>query len=124
MIKNDSNDNWSITELILSRLKRLKRITIGKYCFRWVRLVELEELNELESIDIGKESFKISRDERSDGSCRIVNCPKLKSIRIDLHSFEDYQSFELSNLPSLQSIYMDAYCFYWTPVFSLTSHYI
>ena len=110
----------SVTELKLSGLARLKRIVIGDSCFTYVRVFELDGLSELESVEIGYQSFEISGyNERSDGSCRIMNCPKLKSIQIGQYSFEDYHSFELNNLPSLQSIDMGDYCFRWTPSFSL-----
>ena len=100
----------------------LKRIVIGNECFGKVRVFELDGLSELESVAIGQKSFRISDyNERNDGSCRIVNSPKLKSIQIGGSSFFDYHSFELNNLPSLQSIYMgDWGCFYWAPSFSLT----
>ena len=98
----------------------LKRIVIGDDCFGKVRVFELNGLDELESVEIGEYSFSISRyDERTDGSYRIVDCPKLKSIQIGRYSFYDYHSFELSNLPSLQSIDIGRYCFYYAP-FSLT----
>ena len=82
----------------------LKRIVIGDRCFRKVRVFELDGLSELERVLIGYHSFRISSSERTDGSYRIVNCPKLKSIQIGKESFSDYHSFELNNLPSLQSI--------------------
>ena len=98
----------------------LKRIVIGNDCFGKVRVFELDGLGELESVVIGKESFRIRDGKRSDGSCRIVNCPKLKSIQIGNESFYDYHSFELNNLPSLQSIDIGRECFRWVPSFSLT----
>ena len=69
---------------------------------------------------IRERSFRISEKEQNDGSYRIVNCPKLKSIQIGNWSFRDYHSFELNNLPSLQSIDMGHRCFYYAPIFSLT----
>ena len=120
-IGNRRYNNGSVTELKLSGLVRLKRIVIGKSCFGNVRVFELDRLNELESVVIGRESFMIDNKERNDGSYRIVNCPKLKSIQIGGSSFEDYHSFELNNLPSLQSIDMGRYCFYYALSFSLTS---
>ena len=105
---------------ILKYLPALKSIVIGSNCFGRVRSFELDGLNKLESVVIGQESFRISEDERSDGSYRIVNCPRLKSIQIGYQSFDDYHSFELSNLLSLQSIDIGDYCFYWAPSFSLT----
>ena len=109
-----------------SFIHSLKRLMIGDDCFGSVRLFELDGLSELESVVIGKFSFTIGKDwniiktsERSDGACRIVNCPTLQSIRIGDYSFGDYHSFELSNLPSLQSIDIGRDCFEYTPSFSL-----
>ena len=98
----------------------IKRIVIGEYCFENVRVFELDELSELESVVIGRSSFRIGGSERSDGSYRIVNCPKLKSIQIGKVAFRDYHSFELNNLPSLQSIDIGYWCFNYAPSFSLT----
>ena len=89
-------------------------------CFGMVRVFELDGLGELESVEIGKESFRIRDGKRSDGSYRIVNCPKLKSIQIGFRSLQDYHSFEMNNLPSLQSIDIGYRSFYWAPLFSLT----
>ena len=82
-------------------------------------MFELDGLCELESVVIGQWSYRIDRYERSDGSYRIVNCPKLKSIQIGDKSFEDYHTFELNNLPSLQSIEIGDQCFNEAPSFSL-----
>ena len=109
-----------ITSLNITNNGVIKRIVIGDGCFGKVRVVGLDELSELESVVIGDWSFRIGRYERSDGSYRIVNCPKLKSIQIGDESFRDYNSFELNNLPSLQSIDIGKYCFYYAPSFSLT----
>ena len=108
------------TRFILRGLPALKSIVIGSNCFGRVRSFELDGLNKLESVVIGERSFRISEDERNDGSYRIVNCPKLQSIQIGEQSFYDYHSFELNNLPSLQSIVMGYGCFCYVPSFSLT----
>ena len=116
-----------ITSFVLSNNTELKRIVIGDDCFRYVRVFELDGLIELESVEIGEKSFTyaktsddIRNSKRSDGSYRIVNCPKLKSIQIGKDSFYDYHSFELNNLPSLQSIDIHDCCFHDAPSFSLT----
>ena len=119
-IGDNGYNGRSVTELKLSGLARLKRIVIGNECFVKVRVFELDGLSELESVEIGEWSFKIDRDERSDGSCRIVNCPKLKSIQIGNFSFQHHNSFELNNLPSLQSIDIGQEFFFYAPSFSLT----
>ena len=76
---------------------------------------------------IGKKSFTYDKTlsdlwkrENSNGSYRMVNCPKLKSIHIGDYSFAFYSIFELNSLPSLQSISIGGACFYWVSSFSLT----
>ena len=108
-----------ITSFNITNNGVLKRIVIGDNCFGKVRVFDLDGLSELESVVIGQKSFMISYSERNDGSCQIVNCPKLKSIQIGDYSFDDYHSFELNNLPSLQSIHIES-CFEYAPSFSLT----
>ena len=109
-----------ITSFNITNNRSLKRIEIGENCYGKVRVFDLNGLSELESVVIGDWSFRIDRYERSDGSYRIMNCPKLKSIKNGDMSFQDYHSFELNNLPSLQSIDTGRYCFYLAPSFSLT----
>ena len=128
VVGNGRYNEVSRTQLRLRNMIRLKRIVIGNECFGKVRLLELDGLFELESVVIGQKSFTLTKEsvnywdkERTDGSYRLVNCPKLKSIQIGYYSFSDYSSsFELSNLPSLQSIDIGDYCFHFVKQFSLT----
>ena len=113
-------NDMSIITFNISSNGDLKRIEIGNNCFGKVRVFELDGLSELENVVIGQQSFRFGYDERNDGSYRIVNCQKLKSIQIGDESFRDYNSFELNNLPSLQSIDIGKYCFHYAPSFSLT----
>ena len=108
-------------------MNRLKRVVIGDGSLERVRRFGLIDLGELESVVIGQKSFTYAKTDddirnsrRTDGVYRIVNCPKLKSIQIGAYTFGDYHSFELNNLPSLQSIDIGWDCFYWAPSFSLT----
>ena len=120
IIQNGLFNRDDITLFTISNNEVLKSIDIGDNCFGKVRVFELDGLDELESVVIGHDSFMISSEERRDGSYRIVNCPKLKSIQIGKKSFLDYHSFELNNLPSLQSIDIGMNCFDRAPSFSLT----
>ena len=120
LIVSDGFFNNGVPSVSIANNQKLKRIVIGDNCFGKVREFELNGLSELESVVIGHESFRIGGDERNDGSYRIVNCPKLRSIRVGNYTFGDYHSFEISDLPSLQSIVFGARNFYWTPSFSLT----
>lgn len=57
---------------------------------------------------------------RSESACRIVNCPKLQSIVIGDHSFEDNKTLELKYLFALRSVQMGKNCFWWTSSLLLT----
>ena len=101
---NGYNDG-SVTELKLSGLVRLKRIVIGEGCFGKVRVFELDRLSELESVVIGKDNFTNTKDADprwneipAEGSFRILNCPKLKSLEVGVYSFADYHVFSLTGL--------------------------
>ncbi|KAK8806932.1 hypothetical protein WA588_005731, partial [Blastocystis sp. NMH] len=78
-LTNSSNTviipNWyfngnSVKTFNISNNGDLKQIVIGENCFGKVRVFELDRLSELENVVIGKESFRISNSERSDGSYR------------------------------------------------------
>ena len=92
---------------------QLKSITIGNYCFKNVREFVIDCLESLESVKIGDKCFRISYEERDDGVCRITNCPNLHQLKIGNRSFYYFQSFELSNLNSIQSIKFGDNCFYY-----------
>ena len=117
-----------ITTLLLpSWLCSLKQIRIGSDCFSSIRCFNIDGLDVLESITIGERSFTMAKKDmviihstRKDGICRIVNCPKLQSIRFGSYSFADYrQRFEVNGLPSLQSVVMGDKCFSSTSLFSM-----
>ena len=86
----------------------MESIEIGNDCFESVQTFQIDGLNRLKSIKIGKNSF--SQDKNRWGnygskSFHILNCESLKSIQIGAYSFIDYAGeFELKNLPQLQSI--------------------
>ena len=111
---NDDNptSNSSTLCMNLSEVKSLKRIEIGSWCFQHVREFVIDGLESLESVKIGEDCFRIDYGERDDGVCRITNCPNLGQLEIGYESFfEDFKSFELSNVNSLQSINFGDYCF-------------
>ena len=115
-------NNINVTRLQLIGLPRLKTVAIGSNSFGSVRIFEIVGSNELESIAVGNCSLTYARSDadvyystQADGSFRVVDCPKLKTISIGDHAFSDYHSFELSNLPSLQKINIGWQCFYRAP---------
>ena len=102
---NESCGDISKMKMDLSEFKKLKLIEIGNQCFQHVREFVIDGLESLDSVKIGEKCFRIDRwKKRDDGVCRITNCPNLRQLEIGDRSFEDFKSFELSNLNSLQSI--------------------
>ena len=86
----------------------MESIEIGNDCFASVKTFQIDGLNRLKTIKIGKNSF--TQKKNSDGndmskSFHILNCESLESIQIGQYSFSDFAGeFELKNLPQLQSI--------------------
>jgi len=99
--------------LELSNLNSLYSIKFSGLCFQNVREFVLDGLESLESVKIGELCFRISDKERDDGICRIMNCPNLRQLEIGGSSFEDFKSFELSNLNSIQFINFGDSCFWY-----------
>ena len=113
--------DYAKNELILSNnsFPQLKSITIGYECFSHVREFVLDCLASLESVKIGKNCFRMDGEKRDDGICRITNCPNLRQLEMGYASFDDFQSFELSNVDSIQSIQFRYKCFFYVEEFSL-----
>ena len=88
----------------------LESIEIGNDCFGSVQVFQIDGLNRLKSLKIGKNSFTQKKNNRGDDKSKlfhILNCESLESIEIGEYSFSDYGGdFELKNLPQLQSIQM------------------
>ena len=103
------NDNNNYTIFDFSRFSLLESIEIGDDSFGSVSTFQIDGLNQLQTIKIGKNSFT----QRKNGnygndkskSFHILNCESLESIEIGQYSFSDYGGeFELKNLTQLQSI--------------------
>ena len=92
----------------LSSLTSLEFIEIGNDCFGSVQTFQIDGLNRLKSVKIGKYSFTQKKNSWGDDeskSFHILNCESLESVEIGESSFSDFGGeFELSNLPALQSL--------------------
>ena len=108
---NDNCDDISKMKVDLSEFNKLRRIEIGNKCFKHVREFVVDGLENLENVKIGRYCFRTSNSERDDGVCRITNCSNLRQLEIGDSSFEDFKSFELSNLNSIQSVKFGHNCF-------------
>ena len=109
---------YCVDSFLLSQwLQSLKKFVIRDISFERVQFVEIDGLGELQSVEIGERCFVDEDTDEDDDDwegnrfCRIVNCPKLKSIKIGKESFRDYHSFELKKLASLKSVSVGQFCF-------------
>ena len=105
--------NWTCNDIDytlfdFSRFSIVESIEIGNECFGSVKTFQIDGLNRLKTIKIGKNSFtqrKNSGGNDRSKSFHILNCESLESIQIGQYSFSDFAGeFELKNLPQLQSI--------------------
>ena len=96
-------DDWDVSLLL-----NLESIEIGNDCFESVKTFQIDGLNRLKAIKIGRNSFteaKYFGGHNKSKSFHILNCESLESIQIGQYSFSDFAGeFELKNLPQLQSI--------------------
>ena len=89
----------------VSNVQSLQSLEIYGYSFYKVREFVLDGLDNLKHVSIGQYCFCTSKDEHDDGICRISNCPKLRSIQIEMGTFADYKFFEIFNLNALRTLY-------------------
>ena len=100
-------NNCVLVDWDISWLLNLESIEIGNNCFGSVKSFQIDGLNRLKTIKIGRNSFTQRKNDfgyDESKSFHILNCESLKSIEIGEFSFSDYAGeFELKNLPQLQS---------------------
>ena len=99
----------NVTALDLSVYPRLKTLVIGNNGFEYVDEVKMAGLNELESVEIGMNSFtkeKYSSRYDPDRHFYLKDCPKLKSLKMGRFSFSDYTVIEIENVDALETIEM------------------
>ena len=106
ILSNTCNEE-SVIELDLSKYPKLKSVTIGDECFEYVDEVKLIGLSELESVEIGMNSFTKKKNSTKNDPNRhfyLKNCPKLKSLKIGSLSFADYTVCEIENVDALEDV--------------------
>ena len=98
-----------LRELDLSGFVNLRELKVGDECFENVNEVKLIGLNELESVEIGMNSFTQHKNGGGKDPNRhfyLKNCPKLKSLKMGRYSFSDYSVIEIENVDALEVIEM------------------
>ena len=109
IVENRCCRDPSFTVLDLRRFTNVRRIVIGHDAFMYVEEVKLIGLSELESVEIGMNSFTKEKDSYGNDPNRhfyLKNCPELKSLKTGRYSFSDYSVIEIENVDALEVIEM------------------
>ena len=107
VIGNGECDGYGWSVLDMSVYRGLKRLEIGDSNFENVRGLRLIGLSELESVEIGMNSFTKKKNSYGNDPNRhfyLKDCPKLKSLKMGNYSFSDYSVIEIENVDALESI--------------------
>ena len=120
-VSDNQYNGKGLKELDLSGFVKLRKIKVGDECFKNVKRVSICGLSELESVEIGMNSFtqhKNSVDNDPNRHFYLKNCPKLKSLKMGRYSFSDYTVCEIENVDGLEVIEIgdlnkDSYNFYY-----------
>ena len=110
IVENRCCRDPSFTVLDLTRFTNVRRIVIGHDAFMYVEEVKLIGLSELESVEIGENSFTQHKNTyiiTADPNRHfyLKNCPKLRELRITgIRSFSDYSVIEIENVDALETI--------------------
>ena len=102
-------DDYQKEVLDLSRFGELVELKIGEACFMYVNELKLIGLSELESVEIGMNSFTKNKNSWGNDPNRhfyLKNCPKLKSLKMGRYSFSDYTVCAIENVNALEVIEM------------------
>ena len=100
-----------LSELDLRGFVNLRELKVGNECFVYVKKVNICGLRELESVEIGMNSFTKYENTSNlaldpDRHFYLKNCPKLKSLKMGRYSFSDYTVCEIENVDALEVIEM------------------
>ena len=102
-----SDSNFSVLDL--TRFTQLRLLEVGNHCFTFVNELKITGLSELESVEIGMNSFTKQKNGYGNDPNRhfyLKNCPKLKSLKMGRYSFSDYTVCEIENVDALEVIEM------------------
>ena len=100
VVKNNTCNESNMLLLDLTRFVNLRELIVGDESLMYVNEVKLIGLSELESVEIGMNSFTQHKNGHGYDPNRhfyLKNCPKLKSLKVGRYSFSDYSVIEIEN---------------------------
>ena len=108
-MKSNSFNDGTFKTMDMTRFVNLVGLVVGDESCMYVNELKLIGLSELESVEIGMNSF--TKEKKSSGNdpnrhFYLKDCPKLKSLKIGRYSFNDYTVIEIGNVNALEVIEM------------------
>ena len=121
IMKSNSFNDGTFKTMDMTRFVNLVGLVVGDESCMYVNEVKVIGLSELESVEIGMNSFTTTKNGANSGlsgSFYLKNCPKLKSLKMGRYSFSDYKVIEIENVDALEVIEMgdlheDSYNFWY-----------
>ena len=124
IVRGDSFYDRTFRVMDMTRFVHLSRFVVGDESCMYVNELKLVGLSELDSVEIGENSFTRQKSGASNaynGYFYLKNCPKLKSLKIGGHSFSTYKVIEIENVDALEVIEMDGPLNFWRSSLALKS---
>ena len=116
VVKSGVLNDPSLVTMDMARFVHLSRFVVGDESCMYVSELKLIGLNELESVEIGRNSFtkkKNGVDSSYSGNFYLKNCPKVNELKIGYYSFSTYKVIGVENVSGLDVIEMGGYVFYY-----------
>ena len=110
IVDNNACNDKDYQLLDLSSVCNLKVFEVGDYSFAFVEEVKLIGLNQLERVEIGKNSFAKKKNDwpqhNPNRHFYLKDCERVRELKMGRWSFSDYSVCEIENVPSLEVIEM------------------
>ena len=109
IMKSNSFNDGTFKTMDMTRFVNLVGLVVGDESCMYVNELKVIGLNELESVEIGMNSFTRCKNDASSsysGNFYLKNCPKLKSLKMGRYSFSTYKVIEIENVDALEVIEM------------------
>ena len=110
IVDNNACNDMVYQLLDLSSISNLKALEVGDYSFSFVDEVKLIGLNQLERVEIGKNSFAKKKNDwpqhNPNRHFYLKDCERVRELKMGPYSFSDYSVCEIENVPSLEVIEM------------------
>ena len=121
IMKSNSFNDGTFKTMDMTRFVNLVGLVVGDESCMYVNEVKVIGLSELESVEIGMNSFTKKKNSTKNDPNRhfyLKNCPKLKSLKVGRYSFSDYTVIEIESVDALETIEMGelnekSWNFYW-----------